>query len=317
MQASVGIVSTDACPQCGQVSWQVVSGKRIGSTGLLVVATYHCHFRYFQNGAWEKFEEKSMRAMAAGSKIAGWQARVLLVPPNAAWLSGVHRPCSGRLARLGLGDRFAQVTFGRRADGEEAAGSFALEHIRVTHRTVEIRRVTGREQERCIEFRMDFDFPLEHVDELLAGVSHQLAELLDGPGAQLADDGDELLSRDIRAQVKVIVIGRRYELAVALAVDAAPPADGGRRRRPTHRRKELCDVDAEPLAQANELVIGEREPVVLDLRQRRHRKPGAAAHLGKRPVFLSPQRAQRRTQACSMYGVVHNLVLVRTIRASS
>jgi hypothetical protein len=110
-------------------------------------------------------------------------------------------------------------------------------------------------------------------------VPNELAELLDRARARNADHRDELLLHDIGAQISVVIVRCRDQLTVANAIDAAPTEDAAGLLGFVGRREQLGDVDAESFAQLIELVVGQRNAVVLHLRQRRDGEAGGLAHV--------------------------------------
>ena len=60
--------------------------------------------------------------------------------------------------------------------------------------------------------------------------------------------------------------------------------------------EQLGHADAESLAQLLQLVVGQGQPVVLDLGQGRDRNPAALAHFLERPAIVRAQRLEEPAQ---------------------
>ena len=163
------------------------------------------------------------------------------------------------------------------------------------HVAVEVDRLADIQDDRVIEFGEHLDAPLEDVDVFLARMVHEIAELFSAAGVNARQYGDHALPAQFRAQVVVIIIAGVDAHRVLEPADAA--ARSHRRfRRGRRIRKHLRDADVEPLAQLHQLVVGEREAIVLDLRQGRHRYAGALAHFLECPALSRPECAQQAAE---------------------
>src|SRR3546814_6577950 len=80
---------------------------------------------------------------------------------------------------------------------------------------------------------------------------------------------------------------RRIERA-----DAAPAGDA-RRRVVAAFGEQVRHADVQALAELLELVVAERQPVVLDLRQRRYRDARLRAHLLEGPAVAADRKSTR------------------------
>ena len=123
----------------------------------------------------------------------------------------------------------------------------------------------------------------------------QLAELLRSLGPDLGDHRDHPLPAQFGAEVIIIVVRR---LDAHRAVERAEAAARGHRRRRLvlDLGEQLGHAHAEAAAQLLQAVVGQCEPVMLDLRQRRDRDAAMVAHLLERPAVARPKAAQQRAE---------------------
>ena len=164
----------------------------------------------------------------------------------------------------------------------------------MAHRAVEVDGIAGTEAHRRVDARVHLDLALEHVRVFLARVSHQFPELLERAGAQLDDDRNEPLVEQLCRRINV-GIGLGFDrLALARARDAASTLHRGTLRCVVLRAEQAGKVHLEAGADSRQLVVGQRNPVVLDLRKRRDRIAGAKADFLEGPAALNSQRFQHR-----------------------
>src|SRR3546814_20506850 len=101
---------------------------------------------------------------------------------------------------------------------------------------------------------MNLNPSLEHVDQLLALVADELAELLGRARADPGDDRDHPLPAKLRAQIVIIVIRRVDPKRVLDAADAAACRDLGLLAL-TRLGYQSCHTNVQPLAQLLDLLI--------------------------------------------------------------
>ncbi len=140
---------------------------------------------------------------------------------------------------------------------------------------------------------MHLDTALEHVKKLLAGMTHQLAEFLQRSGAHARHQRNHALLAQLGAQKEIFIVARVHVNGTLQGPHAAPG------HRPAFRllatgREQLRHPHFQPLADLLQLVIAERETVVLDFRERRARNAGSVAHLLECPVVTRAQSLHQR-----------------------
>jgi len=167
--------------------------------------------------------------------------------------------------------------------------------IGVTHVRVDVDRLASLEDDRVVELGVDLDAAFDDVDVFLAGVVHQLAELGNAACTDAREHRDHALAAQFGAQVVVIVV---LGVDADRAVDAPEAAARGHRRvrHDVALGEQLGHADVQPLAQLLQLVVRQREAVMLDLGERRDRNAGALAHLLERPVVAGAELAQERAE---------------------
>src|SRR5205085_11398530 len=75
--------------------------------------------------------------------------------------------------------------------------------VGVAHLRIEIDRLAGLKHFGFVEFGVDLDPPLQHVDIFLARMADELAELLHRLGADGGEDGDHPLPAQLRAEIMI------------------------------------------------------------------------------------------------------------------
>ena len=163
------------------------------------------------------------------------------------------------------------------------------------HGGIEVDRGPLLQHDRIVKFGVDDHAALQDVDILLAGVADEVAELLRALGADLGDDRDHPLAAQLGAQVVIVVVGRLHPHR---PLDRPQAAARGHRRRAdaVGLGEQLRHPQSEPLAELLQLVVGQRQPIVLDLRQGRDRDAALRAHLLERPPLPATKPAQQRTK---------------------
>ena len=223
----------------------------------------------------------------------------------------------GRFTRAGRSGFAASVSSTVTATGSSACRlisdcikpSSALEHtpmhrrfraafrrdVGVAHVRIDVDRLAGLERDRVVELRVDLHAAFDDVDVLLAGVVHELAELGDAARADAREHRDHALAAQLGAQVVVVVV---LGVDADRAVDAPDTAPRGHRRvgHGIALGEQLGHADVEPMAELLQLVVRQREAVVLDLGERRDRDAGPLAHLLERPVVACPELTQQRPE---------------------
>ena len=155
---------------------------------------------------------------------------------------------------------------------------------------------------------MDFGAAFQHVDVLFAGMVDEFAELLDRFHAYARQHGNHAFAPKFRAQIVVIIVGRVDAHGV---FDAADAATRGYRRFGdcVLLGEQFRHAQFEPLAELQEFVVGQGQPIVFHLRQGRQRNAGVLAHLFQGPALACAQGAQQATDGGVMrrHGYRHSL----------
>ena len=165
----------------------------------------------------------------------------------------------------------------------------------MAHARIDVDRLAGIERDRIVEFGGDDNLAAQHEHEFLAGVMDEVAEFLLGLGTDLGYDRDHPLAPKFGAQI-IIVVVRGLDAHRISDVAKAATRGHGRRRVVVRLGEQVGHAHAQALAKLVQLVIGQRQPVVLDLRQRRHRNAAALAHLLERPAFAAADTPQKGTE---------------------
>ena len=137
------------------------------------------------------------------------------------------------------------------------------------HRRIDIDALTLFERDRIVEFAVHLDPPLDDEDELLPLVADEFAELAGAARADAGDDGEHPFLPQIGAKIVIIVIVGCDAHRLFLRADAAAARDA-RRALLLALGEKIRHADVESLAELLELIVAQGQPVVLDLRQRRH-----------------------------------------------
>src|SRR3546814_8039454 len=112
--------------------------------------------------------------------------------------------------------RMHEAFVGARADAEDYGLVATLRRqIGMTHRRIDVDRFTFLQHDRVVKLGMNLNPSLEHVDQLLALVADELAELLGRASADPGDARDHPLTPKLRAQI-VIILVRRFDPQRAL-----------------------------------------------------------------------------------------------------
>ena len=100
-------------------------------------------------------------------------------------------PVGGELARIlgcQIDERFGQIGVFAGADSEHQRTLAILRDIGMSHRAVDVDPLPGLKRQRRIKLGVHFNAALEHINEFLAPMADELAELFDAVGTDAADD---------------------------------------------------------------------------------------------------------------------------------
>src|SRR3546814_9981384 len=76
----------------------------------------------------------------------------------------------------------------------------------MAHRRIDIDAFARFERDGVVEFAVHLDPPFEDIDEFLALMAHQVAELARAMGADAREDRDHPLLPQVGAEVMIVVI---------------------------------------------------------------------------------------------------------------
>lgn len=136
--------------------------------------------------------------------------------------------------------------------------------IGMTHVRVDVDRFPNVQHDRIVELRVHLDGTFEDMDEFLTGMADEVAKFGKAPGTHALQNRDHALAAQFQAQIMVVTVRRIHPDRVLDTSDTA--ARGYRLRRLRIAFSEqLRHGHAQTLTDLQQLVVGQRQTIVLDL----------------------------------------------------
>ena len=136
--------------------------------------------------------------------------------------------------------------------------------VGMAHVRVDVHRLADIQHDRFVELGMHLGRAFEDVDVFLAGMADEVAKLGKATRAHARHHRSHVLAAQLRAQVVIIVVGR---VDADRILDAADTASRGDRVLVPGSgfSEQLRHAHAKPLADLQQLVVGQGQAIMLDL----------------------------------------------------